>query len=206
MLKKIFKKMDSNKDSSKEEQQESRDQLDAGLDGNAELNLEGLEAEEPSIDLAAMEEELKQSQDKYLRTAAEMENIKKRFAKERADILRYAGESLARDLLDVVDDLERACNAFDQANATQNASSDELLKGVKLVKDRFVDVLSRHGVVANDALGEIFDPRHHEALTSVPTEDKASGTILEQFRKAYFFKDKLLRPAQVVVAVNEKKE
>lgn len=147
-----------------------------------------------ALETAKLHAEIKELKDKYIRSVAETDNIQKRHSKERSELLRYAGESIARDLVDVVDDLERAC--------AQSAASDaaELLRGVQLIRDRFISVLDRHGIKSAEAIGKPFDPKEHEALTSVPTVDHPPGTVVEQFRKAYFFKDKLLRPAQVVVA------
>lgn len=147
-----------------------------------------------ALETTKLQAEIKDLRDKYLRSVAEIENVKKRYTKERADLLRYAGEQLARDLLDVVDDLERA--------SSQNATGEvaDVLRGIQLIRDRFIGVLDRHGIKGADTVGKAFDPKEHEALTSVPTADHPPGTITEQFRRAYFFRDKLIRPAQVVVA------
>ena len=136
--------------------------------------------------------ESRENFDKYLRAVAELENFKRRSAKERADLLRYAGEGLARDILDVVDDLERALS--------QPAAGEEFSKGIKLIYDRFLNILDRHSIKPDSGLGTMFDPKKQEAIASLPTLDKPPGTVLEEFRKAYFFRDKVLRHGQVVVA------
>ena len=135
-----------------------------------------------------------ESKDKYIRLVAELENVKKRNAKERSELLRYSGEHIVQDLLDVVDNLQRA------VQHSETASAEEILKGVKMIADEFVSVLERQGVVAKDAVGQVFDPKEHEALASVPTPDHPAGVVIEQLKKAYYMRDKLLRPAQVVVA------
>ncbi len=138
--------------------------------------------------------EARENYDKFLRAAAELENFKRRAARERSDLLKYAGENLARDFLDVLDNLERALQS------SQTSSGEDFVNGVKLITEQFRATFERHGVKGESALGSIFDPVKQEALASVPMGDKDPGTVLEEFRKTYFFKDKMLRPGQVVVA------
>jgi len=149
-----------------------------------------------------LEAEARESMDRYLRAVAELENAKKRFAKERSDLIKYAGESLVVELLEVVDNLERALKS-----ATQNEDS-ELVKGVELILGQFVNTLSGYGVRAESSIGRQFDPNKHQAMTTVPSDEHPPGSVIEEFKKAYFFKDKLIRPAQVVVskAVENKAE
>ncbi len=143
---------------------------------------------------SALKSEVQENYDKYLRALAELENYKKRALKERSDLLRYAGEHLARDLLDVVDNLERAGKEQPQG------VSEEFFKGIQMILSQFQQVLEKHGIKGEYEIGKNFDPEKHQAMTAVPTDDFEPGTIMEQFNKTYFFKDKLLRPAQVVVA------
>ena len=165
----------------------------AGSDAAA-VEMSEAELEELEERIASYQSEAQENYDKYVRAVAELENVKKRNAKERSDLIRYAGEGLARDVVDIVDDLERA--------ATQDASvpSTELLQGIELILKRFRDVLERHSIVGDDAANQTFDPNKHEALATIPSADHPAGIVMEQFKKAYFFKDKLLRPAQVVVS------
>lgn len=144
--------------------------------------------------VVALKDEAQQHYDKYLRAVADLENYKRRAQKERSDLLRYAGENLARDLLEVVDNLELALNQ----NAS--ASGSDILKGVEMIHKQFLSVLDRHSIKGEQAVGELFDPNKHQAVTAVPSEEYAPGTILEVFKKTYFFKDKLLRAGQVVVS------
>lgn len=145
--------------------------------------------------LEELRKESADNYDKFLRAMADMDNLKKRFAKERSELLRYAGENLARDLLDVVDNLNRA--------ASQEISEAGLVdykKGVELVYESFVSILGKHGINAESAIGQEFDPAKHDALVSQPTQDAEPGIVLQELKPAYYFKDKLLRPAQVVVS------
>ena len=162
---------------------------------NAAAELAAAQAEHES-QLETLRAEVKENYDKYLRAVADLENVKKRAMKERSELLKYGGESLARDLLEVVDSLELAL--------AQNypGANEELLKGVKLVLDLFGSVFERHTIRAESAVGQPFDPEKHQAMTSVPTTEHPHNSVMQEFRKAYFFKDRLLRPGQVVVATN----
>jgi len=149
--------------------------------------------EEQEDELSLARRESAENLDKFLRTAAEMENIKKRNIKERQELIKYAGENLARDLLDVADGLELALHQDNKG------SLEEFVKGVELIRSQLGAVLDRHQITSQSLLGEDFQPEKAEALATIPTEGKKVGKVLEEFKKAYYFKDKLLRPAQVVV-------
>lgn len=131
----------------------------------------------------------------FLYLGAEFENYKKHAIKERSDMLRYGSERLARDLLEVVDNFERALVA---ANTTE--SQDTLKEGVALIHRELQSLLNRHGVREQDPVGQPFDPNSHEALTSEETDQFPPGSVARVFKKAYRLHDRLLRPAQVVVA------
>ncbi len=152
-------------------------------------------SDEISLDdrLADAERLAQEFQDKYLRSLAELENFRKRALRERADILRYAGEGLARDILEVADTLELALG--------RSSSGDlSIADGVKLIADRLSKILESHAIYSKSCKGEMFNPEYLEALATVPTDVQPAGTVIEELRKAYFFKDKLLRAGQVVVA------
>ncbi len=156
------------------------------------------EAEEsPELPKAAQTlnpDENKDLKDKYLRAVAELENFRKRALKEKSELIKYSGEYLSRDLLDIIDSFALAF--------TQNVEgvNEEFLKGFKMIFNQFNSVLEKHSIRAESSIGTQFDPNKHQALASVPNSEHAPGTIIEEFKKAYFIKDKLLRPAQVVVA------
>jgi molecular chaperone GrpE len=159
-----------------------------GADDAAEPLDESLEAE---LDRARAE--VADHYDRLLRTQAELQNVLKRHEKERLDRSRYAGEALARDLLSVVDDLERALqHAGEESRA--------LAAGVELVHKSLLGVLSRHGVERIEAKGKPFDPSEHEAVAVVPTVDVDDNTVIEEHRAGYRMGDRLLRPAMVAVA------
>ena len=153
-------------------------------------SIESINAEE----LSRLRSEAKDNYDRYIRSVAELENYKKRAIKERSDLIKYAGENLARDIVDVLDDIERA------VTAETKGSLEDFLKGVSMIRDRFVSILDSHSIKAESGLGKAFDPVHQQALASVPTADHEPGLVIQEFKKAYYFKDKLLRHGQVVVS------
>lgn len=166
---------------------------------------QGSEAQEKGSEDRQKASASDENYDKYLRALADLENVKKRHAKERSDLIRYAGEHLARDLVEVLDNLELALKQKGPA------VNDELLKGVDMIYKQFVSALEKHAVSSESAIGKPFDPQKHQAMTSVPSTEFEPGMVMEEYRKAYFFKDRLLRPGQVVVAaspdtVSSKKE
>jgi len=144
--------------------------------------------------ISSMEEQLKEERDRYLRAVAELENFRKRATKERSELLKYAGENLARDLLEVVDNLELA------AAQKPEAGAEEVIKGVGIVLEQFVNILKKHQITFGSYQGRPFDPSVNDALALVPSSDYVAGTVIQELKKAYFFKEKLLRPGQVVVS------
>lgn len=138
--------------------------------------------------------------DKMLRMAAESENFKKRMERERLQSMKYAGESIFRELLPVVDNLERAVNQgmVDGAEAEKNLAA--LLEGVQLTLKSLVGTLEKFEVKAVESVGEPFDPAKHEAMVMEPSETVPANHVLTEFEKGYYYKDRLLRAAKVVVS------
>ncbi|MBI3180288.1 MAG: nucleotide exchange factor GrpE [Deltaproteobacteria bacterium] len=131
--------------------------------------------------------------DQLLRLAADFENYRKRAQREMQDAHRYGIEKLLGDLLVVVDNLERAlAHAGDDSNA--------VIQGVRMVFKQFVDTLGNYGVKSFASLGKPFDPERHEAVGQAPAGDLSPGSVVEEVAKGYFLHDRLLRPAQVIVA------
>ena len=141
----------------------------------------------------------KRERDEYLevaqRTRADFDNYRKRVAKETAAALERGKAELARELVPVLDNLERALVA-----AAEEPGSESLAKGVTLVRDELAAALKRAGVEAYDPEGEPFDPALHEAISTRPAEDGAAGTVLETLDRGYRLDGQVLRPAHVVVS------
>ncbi len=141
------------------------------------------------------EEELKEKHERWLRALADLENFKKRTAREKADLLKFCNEQLMKELLPVLDNLERSVN---YARTAKNVES--LIEGVALVRKSLLATLQRFGLKEIAAQGEKFDPSRHEATVRLETAEHPEGTVVEEFQKGYYIHDRLLRPAQVAVA------
>ncbi len=146
-------------------------------------------------ELAAAREEAKQANDRFLRERADAENLKKRAVRERADAVRFGTEALVKDLLPVVDNLERAIEA-----AQGGGDGQPLVEGVSLVLKGLLDVLARHGVSRVESEGTQFDPSHHEAVAHVESGDHAPNAVIREHQPGYRLRERLLRPALVTVA------
>jgi molecular chaperone GrpE len=165
--------------------------------GGEQANPNPLESEIGALkqQLEAKEQEAKSNYDRLLRQTAELDNFKKRTARERDEAIRFANEALVKDLLPVVDNLERAV-----AHASGGGNGKPLVEGVELVLRQFLDVLMKHGAVQIQAVGQPFDPAKHEAMVQVESSDHETNSIVEEFQKGYIFRERLLRPALVSVA------
>jgi len=135
-------------------------------------------------------------QDKYLRLYAETDNFKKRMSRESAEREKYYNEGILKELLPVLDNLERAI-----AHAEENGDSGSgLAEGVKMVKKQFTDALAKFGVREVECIGLPFDPATQQAMMQVETGEYDDGTVVEVFQKGYWLNDRILRPAMVTVA------
>jgi molecular chaperone GrpE len=132
---------------------------------------------------------------RYMRLAADFQNFKKRTEKEKADIYAYANSKFATDLLEVIDNFERAI----AQDAVQGADG-KFIEGMAMIKDQLVNTLERNDVEEIPALGEDFDPNVHNAVQMMESKDYESGKVTDVVQKGYKMKDKVLRPATVVVA------
>jgi molecular chaperone GrpE len=138
---------------------------------------------------------LDEKQDHLLRTLAEMDNMRRRAQRDREDYTRYATESLLRDLIPVLDNLDRALTA---ARATGGAA--KVVEGVELIQRELLRVLERHGVVRYSALGQPFDPTRHEATARVISPEQPPDTVVAEVAAGYLLHGRVLRAAQVAVA------
>ncbi len=149
--------------------------------------------EELKQQLAEAQAEARASHDRFLRERAELENFKKRMQREKAEALRFASEPLIRELLPVVDNLERALEH-------DSGDGQSVRDGVRLVLKSLLELLDRHGVKRIDAVGEPFDPSRHEAMAQVPSAEHEPNQVIAQHHSGYLLHDRLLRPALVTVS------
>jgi molecular chaperone GrpE len=137
--------------------------------------------------------EVHESRDRYLRLMADFENFKKRSLKDQADLRKYQGEQIFLDMLDVMDNLELALGHAD-------ADPGKLREGLQLIHKMFVERLGKWEVKGESSMGALFDPTKHSAISQIESADQKPGTIVGELKKAYYYKDKLLRHGEVVVA------
>jgi molecular chaperone GrpE len=150
------------------------------------------EIQQLRAELERKDEEARNNYDRFLRERAELENFKKRMQREKADALRYATEPLVRDLIPVVDNLERAVE--------HGGDGVSVLEGVQLVLKSLLDTLERHGVKRIEAVGQAFDPNLHEAMLQVESHSHPPNHVVKQHHTGYLLHDRLLRPALVTVS------
>lgn len=162
--------------------------------------------EEGLEDLAALDEidalraERDELRDRFMRALADAENARKRGERDRREAEQYGGTRLARDLLPVYDNLNRALNA---ATEEQKAAASALFEGVQLTLRELTNVMTRHGVKAiTPKVGDMFDPQTHEAMFEAPVPGTKAGQIIQVMTEGFLLHDRLLRPAQVGVSSN----
>ena len=141
-----------------------------------------------------LEEELGQEKDRYLRLYAEFDNYKKRVARDKEELIKYGNESLLYELLPVIDNLEMAMKH------SSNDTSAGLAQGVGITLKEFLRVIDKFGLSPIDTSGRMFDPSLHHAMTQVERDDIDENMVVEEFRKGYMFREKVLRPSLVAVS------
>jgi len=180
-------KQPENEKTEAEEKAEVQRHEQAELEGDAEARIEALAAE-----VAKLKEENAALKDKWLRALAELDNLRKRAEREVADARKYAIERFAAALLDVVDNLERALAA--------EGDVDTIREGVRLTLESWKRVMESFGMERIDAVGQPFDPMHHEALMELESDAHPRGIVIEQHAAGYKLAGRLLRPAKVIVS------
>jgi molecular chaperone GrpE len=165
-------------------------------DKESDVDQDPLAEEDPESKLTAAREQAQEHYDRLLRLSAEFDNYKKRTSREMRDVVRYANEKLIKELLAVVDNLERAIDS-----AAQETPSDaSLVEGIHLTLNEVMKILQRYDVQPVKALGETFDPAFHQAMMQQEVEDQPANMVLQEMQKGYVMHDRLLRPAMVVVS------
>lgn len=182
---------------SKENENSNQSEPTEDINANAnEIEISESESEQCAevspVDIK-LSDEYKELQDKYLRLAAEFDNFRKRSAREYARVIETAEDGLILELLQVIDDLDRAID--------HDADDlDNFKQGTVMIYNKFGEILKKRGLREIQTIGEMFDPVYHEAVMQLEVEDKDDGVIIEEVQKGYFLNSKVLRPAKVVVA------
>ncbi len=147
-------------------------------------------------EIEKLQDEKKGSEDKYIRLFAEFDNYKKRVARDQNEFSKFANEKLLRELLPVMDNLERALKHSDGSNEDIKS----WVEGVALTFKQFAEILSKSGVTAIESVGTPFDPSRQQAMAQVETEEHEENTVVEEYQKGYMLHDRVLRVAMVTVA------
>ena len=186
---------DSNQDPNASQSEPEPITLDAAADPQPQDQDDASAAPDADGEAAgeAVAEEVGQLKGQLMRLAADFDNFRKRAQREKEEIRKYGIERLLRDILPVLDNLERAV-------AHSDGEESPIAQGVQMVVKQFIDTLQRYGIEPVESKSKPFDPELHEALSQAPSEDVEPGTVLEEVQKGYILNGRLLRPAKVIVA------
>tara|TARA_B110000438_G_C15798676_1_gene644034 strand:+ start:1342 stop:1896 length:555 start_codon:yes stop_codon:yes gene_type:complete len=153
------------------------------------------------------ESRLEATEDKLLRTLAEMENQRRRFEKERQEAFEFGGFNLAKESLALLDNIDRAVLSFkNDETLKKNKDLDKIINGIEIVKKDLVSIFKKNGVEAIECINKKFDPNFHQAMLEVEDGGKDSGIVVQEIQKGYMMKDRLLRPSMVGVTKKSEKK
>ena len=151
------------------------------------------------------EEKLKTTQDKLLRTMAEMENQRRRFEKEKKEAFEFGGFNFAAESLLLIDNIDRAIVSFKNDESLKNNKDlNKIIDGIEIVKKDLVSIFKKNGIEAIECINKKFDPNFHQAMLELEDNTKESGTVVQEMQKGYMMKNRLLRPS--LVGVTKKRE
>lgn len=188
-------------DPEKENESLSELTVESSPPGEEKGENENKEIEDLKKKLEGKEKEAKEKFDRFLRMAADLENYKKRAAKEKEDYVKFANEDLIKAILTFIDNLERAVNHAEKVEDT-----GVMIEGVRLTIQQILQALNRFGLSSFESVGKPFDPAIHEAMLAIETDQHEPNQVLEEFQKGYLLYNRLLRPATVSVSKPPEKE
>ena len=182
-------------------------ELSPAYDMAHDVEMESPIAVEPDpkdIEIAQLKEEAASLKDRLLRTAADMDNLRKRAEREKAEATLYAATNFARDLLSVADNMQRALAAMSpETKEAADEATKNLLTGIELTEKELLNVFQRYGIRKVDTVGSKFDPNLHQALFEMPTAEHPPGTVVQEMQSGFAIGERCLRPAMVGVAKAE---
>ena len=148
----------------------------------------------------SVEEKLKSTQEKLLRTMAEMENQRKKFEKEKEEAFEFGGFNFARESLSLLDNIDRAITSFkNDENLKDNKDLSKIIDGIDVIKKDLISIFKRRGIESIECINKKFDPNFHQAMIEIENNTKESGIVIQEIQKGYMMKDRLLRPSLVGV-------
>jgi molecular chaperone GrpE len=156
---------------------------------------------DPMGKIEKAEKKAAENYDKYLRAVAELDNYRKRAIRDKADAIKYGNENLLRDILPLVDNVDRALEHADSSD-----DFEAFKKGLKMLHEQLLCCLKKYGVEVIDTAGKDFDPNVHEAMLQVESDEHATGKVVNEFERGYLLNGRLLRPAKVCVCKQPEKE
>ena len=190
------------------ESQEVTDSKEDSLDDihseNNEENLKSEEEDSQDTEEDVLREEIKTLKEEKIRVLAEMENLRKRFEREKIDSIKYGSVNFARDILSPGDNLERALSVINEEEE-HSQSIKNLIDGLLMVKKELSTALEKHGVTKIDSLNKKFDPNLHQAMMEVENNNLDEGVVVQEIQTGYVMHDRLLRPAMVGVSKKTQK-
>ena len=146
------------------------------------------------------EEKLKKTQEKLLRSMAEMENQRRRFEKEKEEAFEFGGFGFAKESLSLLDNIDRAITSFtNDQNIKDNKNLSKIIEGINIVKKDLISIFKKNGIVSIECINKKFDPNFHQAMLEIENNTKEPGTVIQEIQKGYMMKDRLLRPSLVGV-------
>ena len=148
----------------------------------------------------SVEEKLKSTQEKLLRTMAEMENQRKKFEKEKEEAFEFGGFNFARESLSLLDNIDRAITSFkNDENLKDNKDLSKIIDGIDVIKKDLISIFKRSGIESIECINKKFDPNFYQAMLEIENNTKESGIVIQEIQKGYMMKDRLLRPSLVGV-------
>jgi molecular chaperone GrpE len=175
----------------------SEDIKNGDIQGDKEVMVEDTGSDTKEEEANKVKQELEEMRDKYIRLYAEFDNYKRKVQKDREELIKYSNESLLEDLLPVLDNIEMALK---HANTPSTDNIEALRQGVENTLREMQRTLEKYGVVPIEAEGKEFDPACHHAMSQVERDDIQDNMVVEEFRKGYMLREKVLRPSLVVVS------
>ena len=194
----VAEELNNNAQINSESQNDVADELNNNAQINPSENNEQIKEVTP-------EEKILELEDKLARAFAEMENQRRRFEKEREDAFSYGGFALAKETLNLIDNLERSKQILESDEALKNSEAlKKTLEHFDIINKDMVSILSKNGITPLDSIGKKLDPNFHQAMMEIDDNQKEPGTIIQEIQKGFMMKDRLLRPS--LVGVSKKTE
>ena len=169
------------------------------------LSEESTEKQESPVKTETLEDKFKATEEKLLRTMAEMENQRRRSEKEKLEAFEFGGFNFAKESLSLLDNIDRAITSFrNDKSLNNNKDLDKIIDGIEIVKKDLVSIFKKNGIEEIECINKKFDPNFHQAMLEVDDNTKDPGTVVQEIQKGYIMKDRLLRPS--LVGVTKKRD